>query len=57
MSLHDGGSAYADVLDALALLLPPLSVTERGEVARLAREGPPEESVGLEPYAPAEVMP
>ena len=34
-----------------------LSVTERGEVARLAREGPPEEAVGLEPYGPPEAMP
>jgi nitrate reductase delta subunit len=57
LSLHDGGSPYADVLDALALLLPPLSVSERGEVARLAREGPPDEAVGLEPYGPPEAMP
>jgi nitrate reductase delta subunit len=42
------------VLDAVAALLPPLSVSERGEVARLAREGPPEEAVGLEPYGPPE---
>ena len=34
-----------------------LSVTERAEVARLAREGPPEEAVGLEPYGPPEAMP
>ena len=37
--------------------LPPLSVTERAEVARLAREGPPDEAVGLEPYGPPEAMP
>ena len=57
LSLHDLGSLYAHVLDALAACLPPLSVTERGEVARLAREGPPEEAVGLEPYGPPEAMP
>jgi nitrate reductase delta subunit len=57
LSLHDLGSPYAHVLDAIAACLPPLSVTERGEVARLAREGPPEEAVGLEPYGPPEAMP
>jgi nitrate reductase delta subunit len=57
LSLHDLGSPYAHVLDAIAACLPPLSVTERGEVARLAREGPPDEAVGLEPYGPPEAMP
>ena len=57
LSLHDLGSPYAHVLDALAACLPGLTVKERGEVARLAREGPPEEAVGLEPYGPPEAMP
>ena len=57
LSLHDLESPYAHVLDALAAGLAPLSVSERGEVARLAREGPPEEAVGLEPYGPPEAMP
>jgi nitrate reductase molybdenum cofactor assembly chaperone NarJ/NarW len=57
LSLHDLDSPYAHVLDALAACLPPLSVSERGEVARLAREGPPDEAVGLEPYGPPEAMP
>jgi nitrate reductase delta subunit len=57
LSLHDLGSPYAHVLDAVAVLLPPLSVSERAEVARLAREGPPDEAVGLEPYGPPEAMP
>ena len=57
LSLHDLSSPYAHVLDAVAAGLPPLSVTERGEVARLAREGPPDEAVGLEPYGPPEAMP
>jgi len=57
LSLHDLSSPYAHVLDALAACLPALSVTERGEVARLAREGPPEEAVGLQPYGPPEAMP
>ena len=57
LSLHDLASPYAHVLDAVAAFLPPLSVSERGEVARLAREGPPDEAVGLEPYGPPEAMP
>jgi nitrate reductase delta subunit len=54
LSLHDSRSPYAHVLDAIAELLPPLSVSDRAEVARLAREGPPDEAVGLEPYGPPE---
>ena len=57
LSLHDLGSPYAHLLDAVTACLRPLTVTDRTEVARLAHDGPPEESVGLEPYAPAEVMP
>jgi nitrate reductase molybdenum cofactor assembly chaperone NarJ/NarW len=57
LALHDLASPYAHVLDAIAAGLPPLSVTERGEVARLARDGPPDEAVGLEPYGPPEAMP
>jgi nitrate reductase molybdenum cofactor assembly chaperone NarJ/NarW len=45
------------VLDAIAALLPPISASDRAEVARLAREGPPDEAVGLEPYGPPEAMP
>jgi nitrate reductase molybdenum cofactor assembly chaperone NarJ/NarW len=54
LSLHDSESPYAHVVDAVAALLPALTVSERSEVARLAREGPPEEAVGLEPYGPPE---
>ena len=57
LSLYDSGSPYAHVLDAIAALLAPLSASERAEVARLAREGPPDEAVGLEPYGPPEAMP
>jgi nitrate reductase delta subunit len=44
-------------LDAVLAGLPPLDVHERAEVVKLAREGPPEEAVGLEPYGPPEAMP
>ena len=57
LSLHDLHSPYAHVLDAIAACLPALTVSERSEVARLAREGPPDEAVGLEPYGPPEAMP
>jgi nitrate reductase delta subunit len=57
LSLHDLGSPYAHVLDAVAAPLGPLAVSERAELARLVREGPPEEAVGLEPYGPPEAMP
>ena len=57
LSLHDLESPYGHLLDAVSAGLPPLSVTERSEVARLAREGPPDEAVGLEPYGPPEAMP
>jgi nitrate reductase delta subunit len=57
LSLHDLESPYAHVLDAVVAGLPPLSVRDRGEVERLAREGPPDEAVGLEPYGPPEAMP
>jgi nitrate reductase delta subunit len=57
LSLHDLSSPYAHVLDAIAACLPALSVSDRAEVARLAREGPPDEAVGLEPYGPPEAMP
>jgi nitrate reductase delta subunit len=57
LSLHDLGSPYAHLLDAVVADLEPLSVSDRAEVRRLAREGPPEEAVGLEPYGPPEAMP
>jgi nitrate reductase delta subunit len=57
LGLHDAGTTYAAVLDALLLALPPLTDSERGVVARLLAEGPPGEQVGLEPFAPPELMP
>jgi len=57
LALHDTGSPYADVLDAVSATLPALVGRERDAVARLAAEGPPEEEVGLAPFAPPEYMP
>jgi nitrate reductase delta subunit len=56
-SLHDAGSPYALLLDAVAEVLPGLTGAQAARVRRLAAEGPPSEQVGLEPFAPPEVMP
>jgi nitrate reductase delta subunit len=56
-SLHEAGSPYAALLDAVAALLPGLTGAQAARVRRLAAEGPPSEQVGLEPFAPPEVMP
>jgi nitrate reductase delta subunit len=51
-ALTDVGSAYTSVLDALCAALPPASARDLEKAAELARSGPPEEEVGLEPYGP-----
>ena len=56
-SLHDQGSPWAPLLDAVALPLPGLTRAQAARIRRLAREGPPDEQVGLEPFAPPETMP
>jgi nitrate reductase delta subunit len=57
LGLHDAGSPWAHVLDSVSATLPPLGRHEHDKVARLAAEGPPEEEVGLAPFAPPEYMP
>lgn len=56
LALADAGSPYADALAAVSATLPPLAGPEREAVARLAAEGPPNEDVGLEPFAPPDYM-
>lgn len=51
-ALHDRGSPYAGLLDALSAALPQPTVRQLDEARRLAEEGPPAELVGLEPFAP-----
>ena len=51
LSLRDQSSVWAPVLDAVTATLPPLRGDERDAVRRLAAEGPPEEEVGLAPFA------
>jgi nitrate reductase delta subunit len=56
-ALHADDSAYAPLLDAVCGLLPAATEDELADARRIALEGPPEEQVGLEPFAPPEVMP
>lgn len=56
-ALHRLDSPYAQVIAALVKTLPAISDAEAEQVRRAALDGPPEEQVGLEPFAPPEVMP
>jgi nitrate reductase delta subunit len=55
--LEQDGSPYAPLVEALCLSLPRLTPLERQRIRALAEAGPPTEQVGLEPFAPPEVVP
>lgn len=57
LALEEAGSPFAAVVGAVTTALPPLTDEERDIVRSLAMEGPPTESIGLEPFGPPEVMP
>ena len=62
LALEERRSPYADVLYAVCATLPPVRAEDKEAVVRLAREGPPTEEVGLDPYgatpfAPPEYIP
>ena len=57
LSLRECQSAYAHVLDAVCEQLGGLSAAERLSLDRVIAQGPPQELVGLEPFAPPEIMP
>jgi nitrate reductase delta subunit len=57
VSLADMHSPWAALLDAVTATLPPLRGDERDAVRRLAAEGPPEEEVGLAPFAAPQFSP
>jgi nitrate reductase delta subunit len=57
LSLHERRSPYARVVDAICAQTGGLSTGERLNLDRLISAGPPQELVGLEPFAPPEVMP
>ena len=57
LSLQDMGSPWAGLVSAVTATLPPLRGEERDAVRRLAAEGPPEEEVGLAPFASPQFSP
>ncbi|MEU0086671.1 nitrate reductase molybdenum cofactor assembly chaperone [Streptomyces sp. NPDC006274] len=57
LALNDDGSPWAQVLDSVSATLPALAGDDREAVLRLAAEGPPEEQVGLDPYASPVFLP
>ena len=56
-ALHGRGTPYANIVDAVCLTLGELSAADRARALKIAAAGPPQELVGLEPFAPPEVMP
>lgn len=56
-SLRERETPYAHLLDAVCLTVGEPSATDRARAIKLAASGPPQELVGLEPFAPPEVMP
>lgn len=57
LSLRDLGTPYASLVDAVCETVGDASPMDRLRAGELARGGPPQELVGLEPFAPPEVMP
>lgn len=51
ISLTEGGSRWAGAVEAVTATLPSLQGEEMEAIRRLAAEGPPDEEVGLTPYA------
>lgn len=56
-SLRERESPYVELLDAVCLTLGEPSAVDRARAIKLAASGPPSELVGLEPFAPPEVVP
>jgi nitrate reductase delta subunit len=56
ISLRDSDSAWASVVESVCATLPRLRGSERDAVLRLAAQGPPEEEVGLAPFAMPELV-
>ncbi|CAM3815285.1 nitrate reductase molybdenum cofactor assembly chaperone [Smaragdicoccus niigatensis] len=51
ISLEENESPYQHVIAAILATLPPITNADRRRIEQLAAEGPPEEEVGLEPFA------
>jgi nitrate reductase delta subunit len=56
-SLHDRRTPYAGVVEAVCATVGDASPADQARAIKLAASGPPQELVGLEPFAPPEVMP
>ena len=56
IALHDAKTPYADVIDGVCAVLPKLGRREVAKAREIWRNGPPEEDVGLEPFAPPEYL-
>jgi nitrate reductase delta subunit len=56
-SLHERGTPYAHVVDAVCTTLGEPSAADRARALKLAAAGPPQELVGLEPFTPPEITP
>ena len=52
VALREAKSPYANVLDGICAPLPRLGRREAMQVQKVWHDGPPEEDVGLEPFAP-----
>jgi len=57
LHLRESESAYVHLLEAICMGLPRLRLAELEKARSLLQEGPPDEQVGLQPFAPPEVMP
>ena len=57
VSLRERDTPYSHLLDAVCLTVGEPSAADRARAIKLAASGPPQELVGLEPFAPPEVMP
>jgi nitrate reductase delta subunit len=56
LALHDADTPYADVVDGVCATLPKLGRRDAAQARDIWRNGPPEEDVGLEPFAPPEYL-
>ena len=56
VALSDLDSPYVHALDVIRAVLPDPAPRDLDRALELARTGPPEEEVGLEPFAPPEYM-
>jgi nitrate reductase molybdenum cofactor assembly chaperone NarJ/NarW len=55
-ALHNAGTPYAHLLDAVCAQLPRLNRKDLATVRQHWESGPPYEDVGLEPFAPPEYL-